>query len=58
MPLLKQRAVMITISDLGEGLLRVNIIPRKIEGGSEDGAQTAASTGGSGSGSERGGGGT
>jgi PRTRC genetic system protein E len=38
MPLLKQRAVMITISDLGEGLLRVNIIPRKIEGGSEDNA--------------------
>ena len=36
MPLLKQRAVMITISDLGDGLLRVNIIPRKIEGGSED----------------------
>ena len=36
MPLLKQRAVMITISDVGEGLLRVNIIPRKIEGGSED----------------------
>jgi PRTRC genetic system protein E len=38
MPLLKQRAVMITISDLGEGLLRVNIIPRKIEGGSDDNA--------------------
>jgi len=38
MPLLKQRAVMITISDVGEGLLRVNIIPRKIEGGSEDNA--------------------
>src|SRR3984893_4364222 len=38
MPLLKQRAVMITISDLGEGLLRVNIIPRKIEGSSEDNA--------------------
>src|SRR5579863_5417292 len=38
MPLLKQRAVMITISDLGEGLLRVNIIPRKIECGSEDNA--------------------
>jgi len=36
MPLLKQRAVMITISDVGEGLLRVNIIPRKTEGGSED----------------------
>jgi PRTRC genetic system protein E len=38
MPLLKQRAVIITISDVGEGLLRVNIIPRKIEGGSEDNA--------------------
>ena len=38
MPLLKQRAVMITISDVGEGLLTVNIIPRKIEGGSEDNA--------------------
>lgn len=38
MPLLKQRAVMITISDLGEGLLRVNIIPRRIEGSSEDNA--------------------
>jgi len=38
MPLLKQRAVMITISDIGEGLLRVNIIPRKIEGGLEDNA--------------------
>jgi hypothetical protein len=36
MPLLRQRAVMITISDVGEGLLRVNIIPRKIEGGSEE----------------------
>jgi PRTRC genetic system protein E len=38
MPLLRQRAVMITISDVGEGLLRVNIIPRKIEGTSEDNA--------------------
>src|SRR5579863_5114870 len=38
MPLLKQRAVMITISDVGEGLLRVNIIPRKLEGTSEDNA--------------------
>ena len=36
MPLLRQRAVMITISDVGEGLLRVNIIPRKLEGSSED----------------------
>ncbi len=32
MPLLRQRAVMITISDVGEGLLRVNIIPRKRRG--------------------------
>src|SRR5580692_1207155 len=38
MPLLRQRAVMITISDVGEGLLRVNIIPRKLEGSSEDNA--------------------
>src|SRR3984957_17445785 len=38
MPLLRQRAVMITISDVGEGLLRGNIIPRKIEGSSEDNA--------------------
>ena len=30
MPLLRQRAVMITISDVGQGLLRVNIIPRKV----------------------------
>ena len=38
-PLLKQRVVMITVSDIGEGLLRVNIIPRKLEdGGSEDNA--------------------
>ena len=36
MPLLKQRAVMMTISDVGEGLLRINIIPRKIEGGSDE----------------------
>src|ERR1700728_2465107 len=36
MPLLRQRAVMITISDVGGGLLRVNIIPRKLEGSSED----------------------
>ena len=41
MPLLKQRVVMITISDVGEGLLRVNVIPRKLEGSSdEDGALT------------------
>lgn len=38
-PLLKQRVVMITVSDIGEGLLRVNIIPRKLgDGGSEDNA--------------------
>jgi PRTRC genetic system protein E len=36
MPLLKQRAVMITISDVGDGLLRINLIPRKIEGGSDE----------------------
>ena len=36
MPLLRQRAVMITISDIGEGLLRVNIIPRKLVEGSSD----------------------
>jgi PRTRC genetic system protein E len=41
MPLLKQRVVMITISDVGEGLLRVNVIPRKLEGSSdENGALT------------------
>jgi len=38
-PLLKQRVVMITVSDIGGGLLRVNIIPRKLDdGGSEDNA--------------------
>jgi PRTRC genetic system protein E len=32
---------MITISDVGEGLLRVNVIPRKLEGGAdENGALT------------------
>ena len=36
MPLLRQRAVMITVSDVGEGLLRVNIIPRKLVEGSSD----------------------
>ena len=36
MPLLRQRAVMITISDVGDGLLRVNIIPRKLVEGSPD----------------------
>jgi PRTRC genetic system protein E len=41
MPLLKQRVVMITISDVGEGLLRVNVIPRKLEGtADENGALT------------------
>ena len=41
MPLLKQRVVMITISDVGEGLLRVNVIPRKLEGSAdENGALT------------------
>jgi PRTRC genetic system protein E len=43
MPLLKQRVVMITISDVGEGLLRVNVIPRRLEGSAdENGALTAA----------------
>lgn len=42
MPLLKQRVVIITISDVGEGLLRVNVIPRKLEGSAdENGALTA-----------------
>ncbi|HTY85389.1 MAG TPA: PRTRC system protein E [Silvibacterium sp.] len=42
MPLLKQRVVMITISDIGEGLLRVNVIPRKLEGSAdENGSLTA-----------------
>src|SRR5712672_3081434 len=38
MPLLRQRAVMITISDVGDGLLRVNIIPRKlvVDGSSDE----------------------
>jgi PRTRC genetic system protein E len=41
MPLLKQRVVMITISDVGEGLLRVNVIPRKLVGSTdENGALT------------------
>jgi PRTRC genetic system protein E len=35
MPPLKQRCVMITVSDIGEGLLRINVIPRKMEGGSD-----------------------
>lgn len=36
MPLLKQRSVMITVSDVGDGLLRINVIPRKIEGSSDE----------------------
>src|ERR1700737_3578507 len=38
MPLLRQRAVMITISDVGQGVLRVNIIPRKlvVDGSSDE----------------------
>jgi PRTRC genetic system protein E len=27
---------MITVSDIGDGLLRINVIPRKIEGGSDE----------------------
>lgn len=41
-PLLKQRVVMITVSDIGEGLLRVNIIPRKL--GDRDSEDNAALT--------------
>jgi PRTRC genetic system protein E len=42
MPLLKQRVVMITVSDIGAGLLMVNVIPRKLDGSSdENGALTA-----------------
>ena len=40
MPLLKQRAVIMTISEVGEGLLRINIIPRKIEGVSDEKQRT------------------
>jgi PRTRC genetic system protein E len=36
MPLLKQRAVIMTISDVGDGLLRINVIPRKVEGGIDE----------------------
>src|ERR1035437_7348678 len=32
LPLLKQRVVMITVSDAGDGVLRVNVIPRKLDG--------------------------
>lgn len=34
-PLLKQRLVMITVSDVGDGLLRVNVIPRKLDADSD-----------------------
>jgi PRTRC genetic system protein E len=34
-PLLKQRVVMITVSDVGDGVLRVNIIPRKADADSD-----------------------
>ena len=30
-PLLKQRVVMITVADVGDGVLRVNIIPKKLD---------------------------
>jgi PRTRC genetic system protein E len=40
-PLLKQRVVMVTISDVGGGLLRVNI-PRKLEGGEDENAALTA----------------
>ena len=35
LPLLKQRVVMITVSDVGDGVLRVNVIPRKLDGDSD-----------------------
>ena len=35
LPLLKQRVVMITVSDVGDGLLRVNVIPRKLDADSD-----------------------
>lgn len=35
LPLLKQRVVMITVSDTGDGLLRVNVIPRKLDADSD-----------------------
>src|ERR1700683_964354 len=44
MPLLRQRAVMITISDVGQGLLRVNIIPRKLVGDGSSDENTALTT--------------
>lgn len=36
LPLLKHRAVMITASDAGDNLLRVNVIPKCLEKGKED----------------------
>ena len=35
LPLLKQRVVMITVSDIGDGMLRVNVIPRKLDADSD-----------------------
>ena len=35
LPLLKQRVLMITVSDVGDGLLRVNVIPRKLDADSD-----------------------
>ncbi len=35
LPLLKQRVIMITVSDVGDGLLRVNLIPRKLDADSD-----------------------
>jgi PRTRC genetic system protein E len=35
LPLLKQRVLMITVSDVGDGMLRVNIIPRKLDADSD-----------------------
>jgi len=35
LPLLKQRMLMITVSDIGDGMLRVNVIPRKLDADSD-----------------------
>ena len=35
LPLLKQRLLMITVSDVGDGLLRVNVIPKKLDSDSD-----------------------
>ena len=35
LPLVKQRLLMITVSDVGDGLLRVNVIPRKLDADSD-----------------------